>query len=461
MKIDLRISGVMYEELKRHLFPGDGKESVAICLCGLLRSDHGIRLLVHRVIAVPTEDCILRTPTTVHWKTTKLVEALEVASSKRFSILKVHSHPTGCNEFSAIDDNSDREMFTSAFSWIDNVDYHASAVMLPDGSIFGRVVNPTLDFFALNKVLVVGDDIRYFFCQAQTSQIGEFSIRTAQAFGLGTTSLLQNLTVAVIGCSGTGSPTIEQLMRLGFGKIVLVDPDKIEIKNLNRILNSRMSDAFAGRFKVDVLGAYIESCGLGTEVEAYPKNIYDDLSLLRRIAACDLLFACVDSVDGRQLLNALATFYIIPYFDLGVKLIADGKGGIEQIWGTVHYLQPGKSSLMTRGVFTQEDLDAAGLFRADPDKYASLKHEGYVKNVNVESPAVISVNMQISSLALVEFLARIHRFRFDPNSDSAITRVSLTDGYIQKHPDSSTDIYLEKFVGRGDMIPFLNMPEFS
>lgn len=460
MKIDLRISGVHYEELKRHLFPGDGNESVAICLCGILRSDHEIKLLVHNIIVVPIEDCILRTPTTVHWKTKKLIEALEIASLKRFSLLKIHSHPTGFDEFSPIDDSSDLETFTSAFSWIDNVDFHASAVMLPDGSIFGRAIDSDLSFVPLDKVLVVGDDIKYFFCQRQTTQIRDFNVRTAQAFGLGTTSLLQKLTVAVIGCSGTGSPTIEQLVRLGFGKLVLVDPDKIEVRNLNRILNSKMNDASAGKFKVDVLGDYIESCGLGTEVEIYPKNIYDDVLLLKKIANCDLLFGCVDSVDGRQLLNVLATFYLIPYLDLGVKLIADGRGGIEQIWGTVHYLQPGKSSLRTRGVFTQDDLDAASLFRADPESYASLKGEGYVKNVNVESPAVISVNMQISSLALIEFLARIHRFRLDPNADSAITRISLTDGYIQKHPDSAVDSYLESYVGRGDITPFLNMPEF-
>jgi hypothetical protein len=169
----------------------------------------------------------------------------------------------------------------------------------------------------------------------------------------------------------------------------------------------------------------------------------------------------MDSVDGRHLLNQIATFYVIPYFDLGVKLIADGNGGIDQIWATVHYLQPGKSSLLTRGVYTLDDLTAASMYRKDPVNYEALKKEGYIKNVNVESPAVISINMQISSLAVIEFLARIHKFRYDNNADSAITRVSLTDGYIQKESEGETDIYLEKFVGRGDLMPLLNMPEFS
>jgi hypothetical protein len=309
--------------------------------------------------------------------------------------------------------------------------------------------------------MIIGNDLKFFFKDKITEKIADFNIRTAQAFGESTTSLLKKLSIAVIGCSGTGSPTIEQLYRLGVGKIILVDPDKIEIKNLNRILNSKMADAIEKRFKVQTIRDAIVEAGLGTEVESYSFNLYDDPAIAKKVASCDILFGCMDSVDGRHLLNQIATFYLIPYFDLGVKLIADGFGGIDQIWGSVHYVQPGKSSLLTRMVYTSDDLNAASLFRQNPNQYAALKSEGYIKNVNVESPAVISVNMQISSLAVMEFLARLHRFRHDDNADSAVTRISLTDGYIQKGPDGATDIYLEKFVGRGDVKPFLNMPEFS
>lgn len=461
MNIDLRISGEMYETLKTHLLPGDGKESVAIALCGAHTLNNFTKILVHKVILIPIEDCSSRTEVNITWKTDKLVEALELASRKHFSILKIHSHPTGFQEFSATDDNSDEEIFNSIFSWIEDVDIHISAVMLPDGKIFGRAVKRNIEFEPLNKISIVGSDIRYFTSAAKSSVVENFNIRTAQAFGEATTVLLRKLTVGVVGCSGTGSPTIEQVARLGFGKIVMIDPDKVEEKNLNRILNSTRSDADNSRFKVEVLKSAVLSIGLGTEVEAESKNLYESTAVISKIAQCDVLFGCMDSVDGRHLLNQIATFYLIPYFDLGVKLLADGKGGIDQIWATVHYLEPGKSSLRTRGVYTLDELSAASLFRKDPASYESLKKEGYIKNVNVESPAVISINMQISSLAVIEFLARIHKFRYDDNIDSAITRVSLTDGYIQKESESAPDVYLEKFVGRGDMVPLLNMPEFS
>ena len=48
---------------------------------------------------------------------------------------------------------------------------------------------------------------------------------------------------------------------------------------------------------------------------------------VRAVAGCDVVFGCMDSIDGRHLLNKLATFYVIPYFDPSVKLEADGTGG--------------------------------------------------------------------------------------------------------------------------------------
>ena len=49
---------------------------------------------------------------------------------------------------------------------------------------------------------------------------------------------LSRLTAVVVGVSGSGSIVAEQLARLGFGRVILIDFDKVEKKNLNRILNA-------------------------------------------------------------------------------------------------------------------------------------------------------------------------------------------------------------------------------
>jgi hypothetical protein len=461
MQYELRISGKHYRELRSHLFPGDNKESVAVALCGSFDLHNRKILLVHKLHLVPHDQCNVREEDLVEWPSHTLDSLLPLADKKKFSVLKIHSHPTGYPQFSKTDDRSDKNLFDSVFGWIDNVECHASAVMLPSGELFGRVIRPDLNFQSIAKISVCGDDIFKWGIAGQKNLHEEQILRTKQMFGEGTTTLLSNLRVGVVGCSGTGSPTIEQLVRLGIGEIVIVDPDRVEKKNLNRILNTTLEDAEKKRTKVAVLAKAISSFGFGTKVFPIEKNLYDSVEAISLLASCDFIFGCVDSIDGRHLLNQVSTFYLVPYMDLGVKIIADGKGGINQVCGNVHYIQPGGGSLKNRGVYTTEELRAIGLQRTNPEAYEEERKTGYVINVNVNSPAVISLNMFASSLAVNEFLARVHPFKNEENEISSIIRFSLSDNFIQRESDTVADPYLIKFIGRGDMLPLLNMPELS
>ncbi len=458
---ELRISGFHYKQLREHLFPGDGKEAVAVALCGRHKWKGKQTLLVHKLVIIPYEDCKIREPDLVKWSTNVLIPHLVDASKKGWAVVKVHSHPNGYPDFSETDNFSDKELFDSVFGWMNDENPHGSMIMLPDGSLFGRFIESNLEFTPIDKISLCGDDIKYWHNSSPDYESAGFNIRTKQTFGEGTIQLLKRLKVGVIGCSGTGSPTVEQLVRLGVGSLVLIDPDKVEEKNLNRILNTTMSDAIKSRYKVDVLNDIIDKIGLGTEVISFKNNLYDSVDVIHELASCDIIFGCVDSVDGRHLINQIANFYLVPYFDLGVKVIADGKGSVDQICGTINYLQPRGSSLMSRGLYSNEELRAAGLHRVNPEEYEVQKKSGYIVNVNVDSPAVISINMQTASIAVNEFLARIHPFRYDPNSEFAITRFSITDAYVQRESDGSPDEYLVKYVGRGDITPLLNMPELS
>ena len=462
MQFQLNISGVHFEQLQKHLFPGDGKEAVAIALCGRLASKSNHRLLVHDVILIPHEECI-REVDFVHWKTDRILPFLERASKGNMAILKIHSHPGGYEQFSSLDDNSDSELFSSVFGWIDGDFPHASVIMLPSGRIFGRVFFEDLSTKKIDQINVAGDTI---YCWNYGSKVHLdllVGMRTAQAFGEGTYEFLKKLKIGIIGCSGTGSPVIEQLVRLGVGKIVIVDPDAIELKNLNRILNSKRIDADEHRLKVDMIESIIHEIDLGTEVKAYSSNLYDNIECLRDLATCNILFGCVDSVDGRDLINRLATYYILPYFDLGIKLEANGKGNISKIVGTVNYVQPGKSSLMSRGLYDAEDLKSAGLFRIDPKGFPELVKNSYIKNIKVNRPAVISVNLMIASYAVNEFLNRIHNYKAEHPGEYAQSTIDLTENcFIHvAEKDLKEDEFLKSKIGLGDKKLFLGMVELS
>ena len=454
----LTLTRSQHDELLAHLFSPDGCEAVAIALCGLRHGNDRLRLLMQEITPIPYEACSDRQPHRVTWPTHFLPPLLEKARRRGLAVLKIHGHGRE-SPFSTIDDHADRALFPSVHAWTDG-DPHGSAIAYPDGRMIGRLVDSQGAFRPLLSVNVVGDDLSFWPSAADIACVPEFARRVAQTFGAGTYDRLHRLRIAVIGCSGTGSPLIEQLARNCVGELVLVDPDRVEEKNLNRILNATMGDARQRRLKVDVAARAIRAMGLGTVVHTHPCTLFDPAAV-RAVAGCDVVFGCMDSIDGRHLLNKLATFYLVPYFDLGVKLEADGRGGVDQVCGTVHYLQPGGSSLLSRRVYTMDQVRAAGLYRTDAAAYRSQLDDGYIRGVQEDRPAVVQLNSLLASLAVNEFLARLHPFRLDSNADYAIHRISLSHGIYEHEDDGEPCPVLARHVGRGDVSPLLDWPELS
>jgi len=459
--VTLSLTDRQHAEIKAHLFPGDGLEAVAILLCGRRAGKSRHRLSVRKIVPVPHEACAVRRPDRVTWSTELLPPLIEEAARRGWALIKIHGH-SDFPYFSDRDDEADRALFPSVHAWIGDGQPHGSAIMMADGRVFGRAFHDDGREATFAQVVLVGDDLIFWRSDTGRSNdpIPEFGRRIAQSFGGGTFDQLRKLKIAVIGCSGTGSPVIEQLARNCVGALVLVDPDVIEEKNLNRILNSTWEDAVCGAAKVDVAARSIAAMGFGTEVEVYQRTLFDP-EVVRAVADCDVVFGCMDSIDGRHLLNKLAAFYSLPYFDLGVKLEADGQGGVDQVCGTVHYLKPDGSSLLSRRVYSMELVRAAGLSRTDPEAYKGLLEDGYIRGVAEDRPAVIQLNGLIASLAINELLARLHPYRLDPNGDYAIHRISLSHGIYEHEADGEQCPVLARHVGRGDVEPLLDWPELS
>ena len=454
-RYQLRFTAQQAAGLHPHLFPGDGNEAVALVLCGRLDAEDTHILCAHQLLFIPHDKCHERGPLRVHWPTELGRPIYDEAMRKHMAVLKIHSHPGYYRQFSEVDDQSDLELFGSLHGWTDDGMPHASAVMLPNKEIFARVVTADLRFIPVDRILIAGDEISFFDFDPPHRTVAAKDLRTAQAFGEQTVGLLNSLRVGVVGCSGTGSWVIEQLARLGVGELILVDPDVVELKNLNRIVNSTLDDAQNRAPKVRALKAAIETMGTCTKVTARQENLFN-VGVLRELAACDVLFGCMDSVDGRDLLNRLAAFYIVPYFDLGVRLDADGHGSVDVACGSVHYLLPGGSSLLSRRVYTPEALRAATLRRTNPEQFESELAEGYIKGVKVESPAVISVNGLCATLAVNNLLARLHPFRIEPNSDIRHQWFDLVNGIFGCGDGEVRCHVLQRYAGRGDMEPLLD-----
>ena len=458
MTVSLTLIETQLADLEAALFPGEGLEAGAVVLCG--RHEHGgrHRLVGHRVVPVPDDQYQRREPDLLTWNTEFLQPLLIEATKKGMAILKVHSHPSGHAAFSAADDAADAALFPSIHGWVDDGLPHASAIFLPGRTLIGRAHFEDGTREPLSAIMIVGADIRIATSlEMDVSAAGE---RNAQVFGDGTYSTLRGLRAAVVGTSGTGSWVVDLLSKLEVGHLALVDPDDVEKKNLNRIAGATAADV--GRLKVEVLRDRIKSLGLGTRVETIPHELAHP-DAIAAAAGADVVFGCLDSIDGRHLLNRLATYYALPYFDVGVRLIADGSGGIDQVCGTVHYLQPGLSSLLTRGLYTNEQLRAANLKRSDPEAFAAEREENYIAGVDVGRPAVAPVNMFYSAAAVLDFLARLHPFRLENNSEIASLMWSHSGIFqiVRAESGYAADEAFARLVGRGDTSPRLGLPMLS
>jgi molybdopterin/thiamine biosynthesis adenylyltransferase len=457
----LTLTAAHHAALHAHLFPGDGKEAAAIALCGRRAGSDRQRLLVREVHPIPYNVCSMREPDAIRWPIEWLDRILNRAAAEKLGVVKFHSHPGDYRRFSKIDDQSDAALFPGIHAWVGDDGFHASVVMVEDGTLFGRSVGPDGSFDPLKTIIRVGDDIKLWHARDPVpSRVSMQVGRPTPAFGHRMTAELSQLTAVVVWCSGTGSIVIEQLARLGVGRLILIDPEPVEHKNLNRIQNATWQDAEDGVMKVDVARRSIDAMGLGTIVETFATNLVHRPAL-ESAAGGDVVFGCVDSAEGRDVLNRLAAYYLIPYIDIGVRIGALMDGAIDRIDGVLHYLRPDGSSLLSRQAYRTSQVAADALKRRNPELYAERQREKYIDNVQEEAPAVISVNMTMAAMAVNELLARLYHTRNVPNGRFAITRINLAEMDIEADAEGPPCPMLARIAGLGDISPMLDLPELS
>jgi molybdopterin/thiamine biosynthesis adenylyltransferase len=462
MSIKFKITANAMLTLNEHLFPGDGKEAIAFVLCGHVADDKETILLAHKVIPLSYASCSVRKHDFVRWRTQDLVSILNEAEKSNLAIVKVHSHPKSYSLFSDVDDESDKELYPSIYGWSNNGLPSLSAILLPNNKLIARHVSES-GVFTPVSVSIIGDEVHSFSGELSSSnEVLDFEERNLQVFGSKTRNTLSKMKIAVIGCSGTGGPVIEQLNRLGVGELKLFDPDNVEHKNLNKITNTKATDADTAKPKVLALKEALDEIGLSSVVSAFPKSIFDD-EIIKEIAVCDFIFGCVDSAEARCLLNRISTYYLLPYIDIGISLDADGQGGVNNISGKVAYFQPGRSDHITRRSVLPSTLEAEALKRSSPQTYQDRLDEGYIKGVIENSPSIIPVNTYASSLAVMEFLARVHDYRNEPNRNFAEQVFCLVNNFYEIKNESSfpVPVGVHKHLGRGNKALLLDMPEFS
>ncbi len=112
--------------------------------------------------------------------------------------------------------------------------------------------------------------------------------------------VIQKTSVLIVGVGGTGCEVSKNLALMGIGKLILVDPDVIELSNLNRQFFYHEQDV--GRSKVSVAKERIQILNPEITVEIYQERIQD--APMRLFKEVDIVVGCVDNFLARQYMNS-------------------------------------------------------------------------------------------------------------------------------------------------------------
>ncbi len=115
--------------------------------------------------------------------------------------------------------------------------------------------------------------------------------------------------VAVIGCGGLGGYILEQLARLGVGRIVAIDDDVFEEHNLNRQLLS--SPATLGRVKVEVAAERIAEINPAVTLRPL-RALFGRENGAALLAGADCVIDAVDNIAARLALEEVCEELKIP-----------------------------------------------------------------------------------------------------------------------------------------------------
>lgn len=157
--------------------------------------------------------------------------------------------------------------------------------------------------------------------------------------------------VTIVGLCGGGSHVSQQLAHIGVGHFNLVDHDRAEDHNGNRMVGLTAEEAERKDLKVDVIARRILAINPNAVIRRYTTRWEEAAAELKSSTA---IFGCVDSYRVRDELERFARRYLVPYIDVGMDVNATSAGF--SISGQIILSLPDHPCMRCFGFITDERL---------------------------------------------------------------------------------------------------------
>ncbi len=385
--------------LYKHLLQNPNQENMAIAFCGISKSKRQIKLIIKEILCLQNKDLVTHTRTGLEIKENVYRKILLKAKKSELSITIFHSHPFAEKAwFSKTDDNNDSLHGKFIKEHIPFI-YYAN-VIVSQKEFKARLFDKRKEkFIDIDEIKIFGE----FAGKIDNSNPLEFD-RNYRAFTKHGQEIISSLKVALVGCGGLGWQIALQLTSLGVGNLLLIDPDKIEKTNLNRL--PALPYSKIGKPKARILSSILKKMNPKTKINYRIKNVLDK-KITHELKDYDIIIGAVDSENIRLFLNNFSVKYLKYYIDAGSEIILKN-GKIKHAGGQINTIIPGSTPclccnlLLDYKMISYENLDAN-------EKQAEVAG-GYIRGVNEPSASIVSINGVVASSLVNEFIALTTKF---------------------------------------------------
>jgi hypothetical protein len=333
----------LYARLHAHLFPGDGDEHGAVIAAGFSRTSDGRVRLLARTLHL-AQDGVDYVPGKRGYRMLRanfIRDRILECRDEKLVYLAIHNHGGTTSVGFSGDDYCSHERGYPALLDVAR-GMPVGALVFADRAVAGDIWLPDGTRVELADGSIIGRRLRRIgpTPRSLAGSIDPDYDRQVRLFGDAGQAILAGAKVAIIGLGGVGSLLAEFLGRLGVGRFILIDPERIEGTNRPRVVGATRWDAptwftrapwprwiqriaaDTATSKVDIAARVIRRANKHAIIERFKADVLDP-KVAKKLLDCDYLFLAADSMRARLLINAIVHQYLIPAVQVGSKIVHD------------------------------------------------------------------------------------------------------------------------------------------
>jgi ThiF family len=408
VKWELHMRGDHWKRLHDHLYSTPAEHG-AVLLCGQSVTPHRTRILVHEVI-LAEDGTDYRYVDGVYRLDARFVSRTALRA-RQLGLMYVAVHPHGgydCVDFSPVDHASQLKSIQPLLA---ATRAHTVGWLVTAPTAGRCLLRTASGEQAVEKIVILDPKTRTILTPSPPASLSHTSVRWHRQtliYGDVGQVLLSRATVGIIGLGGGGSILNDLLSSLGVGHLIHVDPDRVDITNLPRLIGATRWDALEplsrlipaplrerlSTSKVRIARRVAHRNSPGITVKTY-KTTAESGSALAALLNCDYIFLAADTAGARLLANILATQYLIPVTQIGAKIRANEGGTIEDVYAVSRVVGRAAGCLWCNSLINSQRLAEEGV----SGKQREIQR--YV--ADVPNPSVKSLNALAAAWAVEDF----------------------------------------------------------